>query len=277
LVKNVKKQIVPENGEELTLFPPYDIIEDMKTRELVAALDTIFEPEKFPDPSRNGLQVAGREEVRKILFAVDVSMDTIKKAQSEGCGLVIVHHGLFWSRPFMVRGYLKERFRALLESDIGLYAIHLPLDEHPELGNNISLALEAGIIRDGPLASYRGISLGVLGHYEKPCALEEAAQPLNKLYKPRHIIDSGRTIRKAGVITGDAGSLLDEILESDIDLLISGELSHAMYHPIKESGISGLFYGHYATERGGLLRLKEYLERVFPRVECLFYDNDTNL
>jgi|MTBAKSStandDraft_2_1061841.scaffolds.fasta_scaffold00739_13 dinuclear metal center YbgI/SA1388 family protein len=249
----------------------------MKTEELIAALDTIFQPERFPDPSQNGLQVAGRGETEKVLFAVDASLETIRKAQEEKCGLIIVHHGLFWSRPLMVRGYMKERLKALLQSDIGLYAVHLPLDEHPELGNNMSLALEAGIIKDTALASYKGVPLGILGHYESPRSLEEAALPLKGKYQPLHVIDGGRPIRRAGVITGDAGSLLDEILESGIDLLISGELNHAMVHPFKESGLSGLFYGHYATERGGLLRLKEHLERVFPSLGSLFYDNDTKL
>ena len=277
MVKNVKEQLVPENGEELTLFPPCDIIEDMKTDDLVAALDAIFEPEKFPDPSQNGLQVAGRKETKKALFAVDASLETIRKAQKEDCGLIIVHHGLFWSRPLMVRGYMKERLKALLASDIGLYAVHLPLDEHPELGNNISLALEAGIVKDAALASYKGVPLGIMGHYESPRSLEEAARPLKGKYQALHVIDGGRPIRKAGVITGDAGSLLEEILESGIDLLISGELNHAMVHPFTESGLSGLFYGHYATERGGLLRLQEHLKRMFPTLDTLFFDNDTKL
>ena len=277
MVKNVKEQLVPENGEELTLFPPCDIIEGMKRDELTAALDTLFEPEKFPDPSQNGLQVAGRGKVEKVLLAVDASLETIQKAKEEDCGFIIVHHGLFWSRPFMVRGYMKERLKALLENEISLYAVHLPLDEHPELGNNISLALEAGITRDGTLASYKGLPLGVSGHFEEARSLEEVKASLNRNYTLRHVIDGGRPIRRAGVITGDAGSLLDGILESGIDLLISGELNHAMFHPFRESGLSGLFYGHYATERGGLLRLKEFLERTYPALTYLFYENDTNL
>ncbi|HDS02603.1 MAG TPA: Nif3-like dinuclear metal center hexameric protein [Firmicutes bacterium] len=249
----------------------------MKTQDLIHDFDTLFEPGRFPDVSQNGLQIQGRQETAKVLFAVDASLEAARRAAQGGYDLLVVHHGLFWSQPVYVRGYMKERLKTFLLNDVGLYAMHLPLDEHPELGNNVSLALEAGIRKEGPLVYYKGIPFGVKGSFDKPQPLEEIRRRLSSSYTGGYVIDGGKPVSTVGVITGDAGSLLEDILRSGIDLFISGEMTHAMVHPFTESGLSGLFYGHYATERGGILRLMEYVRRMYPGIECDFFEYETNL
>ncbi|HOX13533.1 MAG TPA: Nif3-like dinuclear metal center hexameric protein [Spirochaetales bacterium] len=253
----------------------------MNLPELDAWCRSFLEIEAFKkvDDSLNGIQV-GRSEgpVTRVAFAVDACAETIRRAAEEKAQVLFVHHGLFWGSPARIQGALMERVRTLLDRDMALYACHLPLDAHPEYGNNAVLARMLGLSGVKPFGFYKGISLGFRGVLDPAPTLEEAVRRiLPDGSEPRAVLPFGPDrISSAAVVSGGAPHELFEAVEEGLDLYVTGEPSHSVYHAAQESGINFVAAGHYATEVWGVRAVAEKLARE-TGTETVFVEVPTGL
>ncbi len=224
---------------------------------LVAYLDEYLGIKDIPDSSANGLQVQGRARVARLAFAVDASLQTIKAAATARADLLVVHHGLFWGTHQQIVGNLHKRITALIKADLSLYAVHLPLDCHPEVGNNVVLARLLGLEIAGRFGDYHGVIIGTIARSEKPLRRDGLVDNINKrLGVEVDLLPFGPAdVRCVGIISGDAAQFAEDAKRSGCDTLITGETSHSAYHPAKEAGINLIYGGHYATETVGLREL----------------------
>ncbi len=250
----------------------------MKTKELSDFLDTLLEIKNIEDTSLNGLQVENKGEVKKIALAVDASMDAVKKAKSVESDFLFVHHGLFWGKPVPLTGSMYQKIYLLVESDIALYAAHLPLDVHPELGNNARIEKVLGwpIARD--FGEYHGLVIGKEVRFEEPVPLSNLVNRVqNGLGCKPLVWDFGpEEVRRLGYVSGDGLSMLQQAIADEMDAFVTGEPGHSHYWEAKEAGINVIFAGHYATETLGIKAVGEVLQEKFG-LETVFIDLPTGL
>ncbi|WP_243094948.1 Nif3-like dinuclear metal center hexameric protein [Thermus thalpophilus] len=242
----------------------------MKRDELVRYLDGYLRLADFPqDPSLNGLQVEGKEEVRKVGAAVDAAEATFQKALEEGVDFLLVHHGLFWGKPFPIRGHHRRRLALLFQGGINLYAAHLPLDAHPQVGNNFVLARALGLV---DLAPY---DVGVAGRFPFPTPLVQVADMLGQLTGMQPLVHQGGKdrVERVVIVSGGAASLVGQV---EADLFITGEPKHSAFHETFERGLNVIYAGHYDTEVFGVKALAAHLEERFG-LPWVFLDHPTGL
>lgn len=229
-------------------------------------LDTYLRTAEVPDSSGavNGLQVENAGRVDRIVAAVDASLETILGAAPErpapgGGTLLLVHHGLFWDGNIALTGRRYRRMRALLDRNIALYASHIPLDIHPEVGNNIVLAKRLDLALDGWFGEYKGTRLGVHGTLALP--REELARKLESLLgAAARLIPGGPAVtERVGIITGAGSGYIAEARALGLDTLITGEGQHHSYFDAMELGVNVILAGHYATEQVGVQALAQHL------------------
>lgn len=244
------------------------------------AREKLLFPETDPiDASLNGLQV-GREdqELTKVLFAVDACMDTFKQAERENAQLVFVHHGLFWGPALPLTGVLGERVRFLMNNDISLYACHLPLDKHASLGNNARMAKIMQLDSIEPFGDYKGRKIGFKGMFPRPQSLESIVERLFGSWTTGiHALRFGKKdISSAAMISGGGTRDVSQAIAEGMDLYITGDSSHEIYHQCREAGINVLFAGHYLTEVFGVKAVEEIV-RTELGLETVFADIPTGL
>ncbi len=231
------------------------------------------------DNALNGLQVAGaQEEIGRIAFAVDASMEAFRRAAEWKADLLFVHHGLFWGEEQPVTGGRYRRLRQLVETGLALYAVHLPLDMQPEFGNNAGLALLLGLRDVRPFGTHRGKKIGLRGELEPPRTLPEIADRVcGGERQALGVLPFGpERLRHVGVVSGGAARDALEAIDEGLDLFITGEASHSIYHSCLEAGLSVIFGGHYLTEQWGVKLLAEKLQRE-TGLETAFIDLPTGL
>lgn len=222
--------------------------------ELLQAFDALLQPERFRDYGPNGLQVEGSAQVGKIVSGVTASRALIDAAIVARADAIFVHHGLFWrGQDGRVTGWMKQRLALLLAHDINLFAYHLPLDAHPELGNNAQLGLRLGLLAQSRFGEQE---LGWLGQRADglPFASSQAlaAHIQMALKKPVVLVDEGhRSIQKIAWCTGGAQSYFEDAIAAGADAFITGEISEPQAHYARECGVAYLACGHHASERYG--------------------------
>jgi len=253
----------------------------MTTRDLDRYFRTLLDIEGFAscDSSLNGLQADNDgSEIRKVAFAVDACLETFERAASAGAGLLFVHHGLFWGKPLALNGVHRRRIAALLENNVALYAVHLPLDQHPELGNNAALAELLGMENQKPFGEYHGKKIGYKGVLSIPLTIDEAAKRIEYMGRPAPtVLPFGpRENRTCAVISGGAAAEGLQALDEEIDLYVSGEASHVIYHHALEGKMNFLAGGHYSTEVWGVRRIMARLA-ADTGLETEFIDAPTGL
>jgi dinuclear metal center YbgI/SA1388 family protein len=245
---------------------------------VVEYLDRFLRTEEVPDypHALNGLQVERRGGVERVAFAVDASQRTIEDAVARHADLLIVHHGLFWDGLQPVTGRLHRRLGALLAADLGLYSSHLPLDVHPEVGNNVVLATALGVQIQGTFGDYRGVDVGVWGALD--IRREALAARLDQILggRVRMIAGGPERIARVGVVTGGGGGKIGAAVRLGLDALITGEGAHHNYFDAVEGGLSLYLGGHYATEVWGLKALAEHVRGALE-LDCFFLDHPTGL
>jgi len=246
--------------------------------EAVGAMDEYLSIGAVPDYSAawNGLQVANSGRVRRVAVAVDASERTIGDAVARGADLLVVHHGLFWDGEQAVTGRRYRKLKALLDADVAVYSAHLPLDVHPEVGNNVLLARALGIEVEGRFGAYKGAPVGWYGRLE--VKREVLAARLDELLgrRVRMMPFGPEVIRTVGVITGGAGSAIGEAKAAGLDAFVTGEGAHHTFFDAEELGINVYYGGHYATETFGVRALGEWLAARYG-VEWEMIDRDTGL
>lgn len=250
------------------------------TNYLDGLLDTAGTPD-YPN-ALNGLQLSSTGTVTKVAAAVDFSSATVTSAIAEKADLLIVHHGMFWSGLEPVRGASFDRLKLLLDNDVGVYASHLPLDRHPEFGNNALLAAELGLKPSSGFARFQSIDIGVRG--DSDIATEELAARA-AAFAAKHggalrttTIEPGRRTRRWAMCTGSGASAdtLREAADYGIDTLIVGEGAHWTAVHATDSGIVILYAGHYATETVGVAALARHVGDKFS-IPSTFIDHPTGL
>jgi dinuclear metal center YbgI/SA1388 family protein len=243
----------------------------MERVELQRYLDTLLEVARFKDYCPNGLQVEGRAQVRRIVCGVTASQALLDAAVARGADAVLVHHGYFWrGEDGRVTGMRRKRLATLLGNDINLFAYHLPLDAHPELGNNAQLGRLMGWEPDGRFGEQDLGWTGVLAH---PSTLDvlvrAAAARLGR--EPLMLGEGRRSVRRVAWCTGGAQSYFEQAIAAGVDCFISGEVSEQTTHLARESGVAYLAIGHHASERYGVQALGARLAQAFD-VEAEFVE-----
>ena len=238
----------------------------MKALELARYIDELLDIKSFQDDSLNGVQVGNLDkDVKKIGMAVDVSLKAIEKAAEEQVDFLIVHHGLFWSKGERVVRDIYLKVKALIEKDIVLYAAHLPLDAHPEFGNNAVSMKLFGFEDLEPFGTYRGKDIGYAFRLPNPIKLDELKQLIDsRLGCESTVWRFGKDeIQTGGYVSGGGLLAIREAIEKGLDVLITGEPGHWAYWTAFENRINAIFAGHYITERLGVKALGEHLSDKF--------------
>ena len=231
------------------------------------------------DSSLNGLQVDNDgSELKKIAFAVDAALEVFKRAVNAGASLLFVHHGLFWGAVPRVEGTYRERIKFLLDNNLALYAVHLPLDQHPRLGNNAVLAELLGIEEPEPFGMYHGRKIGYKGKLIKALTVEEAVKKISFMNRPPlGVFPFGKKENQScAVISGGAASEAFQALDEGVDLYVTGESSHVVYHPAQEGRLNIIAGGHYSTEVWGVRRLMDECTKQLG-IDSEFVDVPTGL
>ena len=235
-------------------------------------LDTF---EDYPGAA-NGLQVENRGRVHRIAAAVDASLATVRMAIAAKADLLVVHHGLFWAATVPWTGLKYELLRLLLDHDVAVYSVHLPLDAHPKLGNNALLCHALGLKGLQPFFECKGRKIGLRG--ELAIDRQELARRLGRAVAgPVKLISGGSSrCRRIGVVTGGAGAELKLAAAEGVDTFITGEGPHWTFSVAEELGINVLYGGHYASETFGVKALAAALSKRF-KLPWTFLDHPSGL
>ena len=246
----------------------------MTTRdELDGYLGTLLEVDRFKDYGPNGLQVEGKAQVRKLVSGVTASLAMIEAAAAAGADALLVHHGLFWrNQDGRLTGWLKRRVKALMAHDMSLFAYHLPLDAHPEHGNNAQLGARLKLTVDGRFGEQQ---LGFIGHPPQPLtAAALAALVQFRLGRAPLLVEGdGRAIRRVAWCTGGAQGWFEAAIAAGADAYLTGEISEPQAHLARETGVAFYACGHHATERYGAPALGGHVAQLFG-LEHEFIDVD---
>lgn len=246
--------------------------------QLVAEMDEWLQTAAIPDypGAINGLQLANGGQVNRVACAVDACEAVIDRAVEAGADLLLVHHGMFWSGARPITGAQYRKLRHAIEGGLAIYSSHLPLDVHPEMGNNIQLARAIGMESPEPFFQWKGIQLGLRGRLG--ITRTELRQRLEAATgAPVHVCPGGpELVETAGLITGGAGGEVGLLAGTGVDTFITGEGPHWSYTAAEEMGINLFYAGHYATETFGVKALAAELERVF-HLPWSFIDHPSGL
>lgn len=247
----------------------------MQLDELETYLNQLLDVARFRDYCPNGLQVEGRSEVRKLVSGVTASFDLLQAAVALGADAVLVHHGYFWrGEDQCLIGMKHRRVALLMAHHISLLAYHLPLDAHPEFGNNTQLAHRMGFIETGRFGEQ---NIAAQGHLSSGISTLQELR-LNIEYtlsrKPLVIGDDAKLIRRIAWCTGGAQDYFDEAIRLGVDAFLTGEISERNVHAARESGVAFIAAGHHATERYGVQELGELISRKFG-ISHQFIDIDS--
>lgn len=241
--------------------------------DLLAYTNALLNAQAYKDYAPNGLQVQGRPDVRRIVTGVTACRALIEAAIDAGADALLVHHGYFWrGEDPCITGIKRERVRRLLAADVSLIAYHLPLDAHPELGNNARLGALLGLVTEGPLNDE---GIGTFGSLPEALSATQFCERITRALgrTPLHLPGGPETIRRVGWCTGAAQDYIDQAVGLGLDAFVSGEVSERTTHTAREAGIHYFAAGHHATERYGIQALGAHLAERFD-LEHRFIDVD---
>ncbi len=260
-----------------TTPPLINIIPDMTTHEYTAWLEDLLSLSSYRDISLNGVQIdAPEKELKKVAFAVDAAGVTIDKAASNNCDILVVHHGLFWGKPIAVTGSHYRRLKSALDSNLMLFAAHIPLDGNIPYGNNAQIALSLGMKEFDGFGEWDGKKIGVKGSLPFPMTVEEVALLLKA---PDATIIKGcrkEKIETVAIVSGSGSSDVADAVKEGVDLFITGEIHHEVYHEAMENNLSIIAMGHYRSETYGVRALERLTRKKF-NIETIFIDAETGL
>jgi dinuclear metal center YbgI/SA1388 family protein len=230
------------------------------------------------DASLNGLQVGRKDKkVARIAFAVDACLESMKRAALEGADLLFVHHGIFWGKSVPVTGVQYGRISFLAQHDLPLYAVHLPLDVHSEVGNNAALARILSLEQIEAFGLYKGLKIGFKGIFPEPLGIDEILARLRLTRPEAKILPFGKEkMKSVGLIAGSAAHEVEQAIDEELDLYVTGESSHSIYHLCLEGKINLIAGGHYNTEVWGVKEVARRVEQELG-LETFFVDVPSGL
>ncbi len=252
-----------------------------QVKEITKYLDELLNIAAVPgDTSNNGLQLEASVEVKKAIFGVDACQDLFKAALAKNADFIFVHHGLSWGgEPRFFTGITASRLGLLFREGISLYAVHLPLDAHPQIGHNALLADMIKLRQRYSFANYGGCNIACGGILAETCFVGRLVAKFEEQLncKAKVFGSQDRKLEKVAVISGGGG--MDGLLAciaAGMDCCVTGEMTHSMYHIVKESGITVIQLGHYHSEIPGVLAVMKKIEKKFA-IDCEFVDIPTGL
>ncbi|HEX6653983.1 MAG TPA: Nif3-like dinuclear metal center hexameric protein [Thermoleophilaceae bacterium] len=234
--------------------------------EVISYLDGLLAIGEFRDYGPNGLQVPGADEVSRVVTGVSANLELFEGAADREAQLVVAHHGLFWDfHPRSVTPAMKQRLRILFDRDMSLAGYHLPLDAHPEVGNNALICAALGLERAEPFGEHRGQTVGFVGRSAEGIAFDDLRGRCARAFGQEPFVwDTGpETVHSVGVVSGAAASSFGEAIATGLDAFLTGEPAEHVMADARESGTHFIAGGHYATETFGVRRLGELLEAEF--------------
>lgn len=237
------------------------------TREgLVSYLDRLLDVDLGGDVCPNGLQVEGAETIERLITAVSACREVFERSRAAGAQAVLVHHGIFWrGDPPQLVGFRKRRVAELLAGDLNLIAYHLPLDRHPELGNNILAARRLGLTEIQQFGDFEGTWIGYRGELATPLEAPRLAARCEEIFEQEPAVFGERAepIESVGIVSGAAERELYTAIDLGLDAFVTGEVSEWVMNVARESGVAYVAAGHYATERLGIRALGEHIAERF--------------
>lgn len=246
---------------------------------LLQYLNNLFSPQHFEDYAPNGLQVDGKANLRRLAFAVSATQDSLEKAAAWGADGLVVHHGIFWKHQGArtITGGWGERVKLCIKNDMNLFAYHLPLDSHAEVGNAVALAQEIHLTNLQPFALYKKQPLGIKGEFSHPVTALQLKLSLEGVLRHPVILatpNGGNHIKTIGIVTGGANNEWVKAMDEGLDAYLTGEISEYNWHDAIEANIHYFAGGHHATERFGIQALMKKMQKDFPKLEMQFFDSD---
>lgn len=250
----------------------------MHRDDLVRYLDERLNIGAFDDASINGLQVEGKSEIRKIALVTDGAMALYRRAAALECDMIIAHHGMIWGGLPSITGRTFAQVKLLMDCGINLYAAHLPLDAHPELGNNAELAGMAALTDIAPFGRYHGQTIGFSGRLPQPMTPQTlAAVFAGELGGAPLVLPFGKSpIETVAIVSGGGSGSLLEAVDKHMDCFVTGEGRHENHHFALEAEINIIYLGHYHSETPGVRAVGRELESKFD-VSCIFINEPTLL
>ena len=245
----------------------------MQLNELDNYIGRLLDVSRFRDYCPNGVQVEGRATINRIATGVTASQKLLQDATAWGADAILVHHGYFWrNEDQAITGIKKRRLAHLLQHDVSLLAYHLPLDAHPELGNNAQLARRLGLLPQGRFGEQ---DIAWYGELQQPQTLSQFARHITSSFqrKPMLIGDNDRMLRRIAWCSGGAQSYFEQAVALGVDVFLTGEMSEQHVHVALETGVAFIAAGHHATERYGVQALGEHLAGQW-NIEHRFFDID---
>ncbi len=242
--------------------------------ELADYLDRLLSAGEGQDVCPNGIQVEGRQRVRKVITGVSACRELFETARERDADAILVHHGIFWrGDPPVLRGVQYRRVSELVHGELSLLAYHLPLDRHPELGNNALAARALGLGELAPFGTLDGDAWGFRGRFDEPVPMAELTARCRELFgsEPLVFAHGPDLVTTVGVVSGGAQRVLPEAIDAGLDVFLTGEVSEWVMNLAREAGIHFIAAGHYATERLGVQALGEHLAERFG-LEVEFVD-----
>jgi dinuclear metal center YbgI/SA1388 family protein len=253
----------------------------MPTRhELTAYLDQLLvQSTACRDSSNNGLQVEGAGEVSKVVFGVDACVALFERAAQTGAEYVVVHHGLSWRDSLKyLTSVNSQRVGTLFRNHMSLYASHLPLDMHPDVGHNAQISKLLGLGNLESRFEYGGVPIGFAGDLPTPMSLPGLVAEVDGILdtSSKCLAFGPERISRVGVVSGGGGDAIEECVPAEVDCLVTGEIIHQHWHVARECAVNVVAAGHYKSETPGLAAVMERVAREFE-VECEFIDIPTGL
>jgi dinuclear metal center YbgI/SA1388 family protein len=246
--------------------------------EIVAFLDREMRISSIPDypGAMNGLQLGNQSPVERVIAAVDASLPVIQAAAALGPALLIVHHGMFWQGAQPITGAYYKKLKTAMDAGLAIYSCHLPLDIHPEWGNNVQLGRAIGLHEMKPFLDHNGLLIGIRGKWNR--SRKDLLEILGQVLGGHvHCCPAGpESPNQIGIITGGAGSEVSKVAAQGVDTFITGEGPHWSYPLAEELGMNVVYGGHYATETFGVKILTQVIAREF-RLPWNFIDHPTGL
>lgn len=247
-------------------------------QELLNYFQALLTPELFDDYAPNGLQIEGKERVKKAAFAVSATQDSLKEALAWGADTLVVHHGVLWKHQGAraLTGAWGQRIKLAMQSELNLIAYHLPLDGHQEVGNAVALARALGMQSLAPFAPYKKQPMGAQGRLPKPMSVRDFETHLQIVLQHPVVVGTNNPdalISTVGIITGGANNDWSKALDAGLDAYITGEISEYNWHDAREAGLHYFAGGHHATEKFGPQSLMARLKQDHPGLEVRFFDS----
>lgn len=250
----------------------------MNREELVHFLDAYLRIPEIKDYGPQGLQIEGRDEVRKIVCMVDSQQPCVEAALSQGADMLLVHHGIFWGPPQRLQGSYGQLVRLYMETNLNLYAAHLALDAHPEVGNNAVIAQRLGLSVEEWWGNANGVKLAALASAPEGTKFDYLVEQFEQSIGPVKVVQAHgpRHVQRVGILSGSGAGYIAEAASLGCDTFITGETSHAHFYEAQNANMNVLYAGHYTSETVGVQVLGQLLGDRFG-VEYEFIDLPTGM